>query len=502
MKRFLTAFCLVLGLLLVAPSEALAQPKHGVALRYNFYNFLTPRPDSKNIGDIWTEAKDWGIEAAYYNRVFRRTYLVVPVKFGQATFPDSSENSVVNLDLMLQHHVFNHRAIFNPFIQYGFGGLWIADNENENRDDITFNVPLGAGFDVRITRNLLFTAQTQYRPAGDRLDSWHHGVGLRFHWGDDPFEKPKDTDKDGIPDVSDQCPEVPGVPSAMGCPDRDGDSVADDNDQCPDIAGVVRLQGCPDRDNDGIADKDDQCPDQPGTAVFNGCPDSDADGIADPQDKCPREAGPLATGGCPDRDADGITDRDDACPDEKGPLATKGCPDRDGDAVADRDDACPDKAGDPMHKGCPDTDGDGVYDNDDRCVTQSGPASNFGCPEMKKEDRAKIDLAVKAVQYETGKATLLPKSKQILDDVATVLLAYPYYNLNIGGHTDNVGSDALNQTLSENRARSVFDYLVGKGVPASRMTHAGYGETQPVADNKTAAGRAANRRTQFDLFIK
>lgn len=87
----------------------------------------------------------------------------------------------------------------------------------------------------------------------------------------------KDTDGDGIPDVEDLCPDVPGPRANGGCPvltDKDGDGVSDDIDRCPDVPGPRANFGCPwpDRDRDGVADKDDQCPDLPGPATNNGCP--------------------------------------------------------------------------------------------------------------------------------------------------------------------------------------------------------------------------------------
>jgi outer membrane protein OmpA-like peptidoglycan-associated protein len=249
-------------------------------------------------------------------------------------------------------------------------------------------------------------------------------------------------------------------------------------------------------------DADDECPDVKGIAAMKGCPDTDGDGITDASDKCPREAGPAATMGCPDRDGDGITDKDDKCPGDKGPAATMGCPDRDGDGVADKDDACPDKRGDSAHKGCPDTDGDGIYDDTDRCPDKPGVAALRGCPEIKKEDKAKLERAIKLVQFETGKAVLLKKSYAVLDEVVTVMNQYSEYSLNISGHTDNVGDDKGNQDLSERRAKACYDYLASKGVAASRMASAGYGETKPVADNKTAAGREQNRRVEFELYVK
>jgi outer membrane protein OmpA-like peptidoglycan-associated protein len=87
----------------------------------------------------------------------------------------------------------------------------------------------------------------------------------------------KDTDGDGVPDIDDLCPEVPGPKENHGCPifaDKDRDGVADDIDRCPDVPGPKENFGCPwpDRDNDGVPDKDDQCPDEPGPADNHGCP--------------------------------------------------------------------------------------------------------------------------------------------------------------------------------------------------------------------------------------
>jgi outer membrane protein OmpA-like peptidoglycan-associated protein len=429
---------------------------------------------------------------------------------------------VGNVDALIQNNLFKYGAMFNPTVSLGVGSTW---NLSDSKFD--FNIPAALGLNYRLMENVYFNLQSQYRFSLDSRNGWHHSAGLVVFIG----KEKKDRDADGVTDEMDRCPDTPGLPSLMGCPDKDGDGIADIDDKCPDQPGTAALMGCPDRDGDGIADKDDDCPDEKGVAAFKGCPDTDGDGIADKDDKCPKEAGPASnmgcpvrdrdgdgitddqdacptekgpasTKGCPDRDNDGIADKDDACPDAKGTAAMKGCPDRDNDGVADKDDACPDKKGDVAHKGCPDTDGDGVYDNEDRCPDKAGPATNKGCPEIKKEDKAKVDLAVKAVQFETSKATLLASSNKVLDDVASVLLKYPEYSLSISGHTDNVGDDKMNQDLSERRAKTCFDYLVAKGVPAAKLSFAGYGETKPVAPNTTKAGRDANRRVEFDLSIK
>ena len=153
------------------------------------------------------------------------------------------------------------------------------------------------------------------------------------------------------------------------------------------------------------------------------------------------------------------------------------------------------------NQGCPfvDTDGDGVPDPDDKCPNVAGPRENQGCPEIKEEVVKKINYAAQNIYFATGKATLLSKSFKGLSEVAKILKEDAELKLAIDGHTDNVGTDNLNQKLSESRAAAVKAYLVKQGVDAGRLVSAGYGETQPVADNKTAAGRQKNRRVELKL---
>ena len=231
--------------------------------------------------------------------------------------------------------------------------------------------------------------------------------------------------------------------------DRDGDGVLDADDKCPDVAGLVSLQGCPDRDGDGIPDAEDKCPDVAGVAKYQGCP-------------------------IPDTDGDGINDELDKCPTVKGLARYQGCP-------------------------IPDTDGDGVNDEEDKCPTRVGPASNQGCPVIAKEVIEKINFAAKNVFFSTGSFKLLPKSFKSLDEVVKLMKDDETLMIDIDGHTDAQGSDESNQVLSDNRAGAVKNYLVSKGVVETRLKSAGYGETKPVADNKTAAGRAKNRRTEMTV---
>jgi outer membrane protein OmpA-like peptidoglycan-associated protein len=101
--------------------------------------------------------------------------------------------------------------------------------------------------------------------------------------------------------------------------------------------------------------------------------------------------------------------------------------------------------------------------------------------------------------FETDKFELKQESTVELDRLVTFLNKNPKVNFEITGHTDNVGTKPYNQGLSERRAKSVYDYLLSKGIAASRMTSKGYGDTKPVAENTTDKGRAKNRRTEFTI---
>ncbi|MBV6440760.1 MAG: OmpA family protein [Haliscomenobacteraceae bacterium CHB4] len=284
--------------------------------------------------------------------------------------------------------------------------------------------------------------------------------------------------------------------------DRDKDGIPDIADMCPDKAGPPKQSGCPDTDSDGVIDLKDKCPDLPGDAATGGCPDSDKDGVTDADDACPTKAGEPELKGCPDSDKDGVADHEDACPMEKGSVTAKGCPDADKDGVTDKEDACPEKKGLSANKGCPDTDGDGVFDHEDRCPEIAGVAAAKGCPEIKAEDKATLERAVKQVQFKTGEDKFLPQSYPTLDEVAALMNKYPGYSLTISGHTDNLGGAETNQSLSERRAYACYLYLMRKDVALSRMSYAGYGESRPIATNSTAAGRAQNRRVEFELYVK
>ena len=257
-----------------------------------------------------------------------------------------------------------------------------------------------------------------------------------------------------------------------GREDTDGDGVADKRDECPDHFGPASLLGCPDSDGDGVSDKNDFCPDEVGTWEMNGCPDSDGDGISDLQDSCPDQVGPVSFGGCPDTDGDGIADNYDPCPDEIGSDAMNGCPDIDGDGIADKDDACP---------GIP------------------GSLENKGCPEIEEETTDLLEQALHDVKFQAGNDVLTQSSYDILDNLAEILNNHPEYKLAIKGHTDSRGNDNGILRLSQERVDAVLQFLAERGIAGERMKATGYGETQPIADNRTAAGRATNQRVELTI---
>ena len=199
-----------------------------------------------------------------------------------------------------------------------------------------------------------------------------------------------------------------------------------------------------------------------------------------------------------DSDGDGVPDDSDRCPGTPpgAKVNAQGCePDSDGDGVVDRLDKCPGTpAGakvDPQ--GCElDSDGDGVVDRLDKCPgTRAGAKVDAtGCeiPEV---------VVLKGVNFATNSARLTPGSTATLDEAAATLIKRGDVRTEVAGHTDNRGSAARNQVLSQQRAEAVMRYLVSKGVNPANLTARGYGQNNPVADNATESGRAANRRVEL-----
>ncbi len=465
-----------------------------------------------------------------YERFLNTSFnLGFPLRIGDVDYPQSDTTSLSSMfgsaDLNLVYKLNNgyllkEEAFFAPYLFAGVGANYLSDLPDDNID---VQIPVGLGINFKLAKNIRLQTQAEYRFAAIKdYENLRYTAGLSFFFGGgDGIEKPVseieiDTDKDGINDLADDCPEQAGTAQFNGCPDSDGDDVQDANDECPNDRGPVKLKGCPDTDQDGVADKDDDCPEQQGVAANNGCPavkkDTDRDGIIDKDDKCPKERGLTRFDGCPDNDGDGTPDIEDNCPLVIGSKDLKGCPDTDKDGITDAEDKCPTTAGVPEKNGCPENMTDGTV------IISTQPVISTGVPTrpigttivttpsstgvISSEVREVLDFAMRDVKFETGSSSLKVSSYGVLEKIADIMLRYPEYGMNIEGHTDSQGDDARNQQLSEDRAKACYDYLIKKGVDQYRMTYIGLGENQPIADNTRSRGREKNRRVEFKIYIR
>jgi len=268
-------------------------------------------------------------------------------------------------------------------------------------------------------------------------------VVLGVHGMFDNAERiPPDTDHDGIIDRLDRCPTEPedkdGFEDADGCPDPDNDrdGIGDVTDKCPNDA----------EDKDGFED-DDGCPD----------PDNDKDGIVDAKDKCPNDA----------EDVDGFED-DDGCPD----------PDNDKDGFLDKDDLCPNEP-----------------------ETKNGYADEDGCPDEQQVRVVgeKIILDDR-VHFEENNAIIRSMSFGLLESVAKLVRENPgYVHIEVQGHADQRGTPEFNQKLSEDRAKSVLEFLVKHGIDRSRLSAVGFGSSKPMYEKKNQRTLFLNRRVEFQI---
>jgi outer membrane protein OmpA-like peptidoglycan-associated protein len=302
----------------------------------------------------------------------------------------------------------------------------------------------------------------------------------------------QDADKDGIKNDVDRCPHEPedidGFEDSDGCPDPDNDKdglcdpwvaaqgklgkyakACKGTDQCPnqpeDIDGFQDDDGCPDYDNDkdGVPDSLDQCPNAPedkdGFADADGCPDfdNDHDGVPDTIDKCPNEP----------EDIDGFEDAD-GCPD----------PDNDKDGIPDLVDKCPNNPetfnGYKDEDGCPDT-----------------------VPKPKKEPDFPKQQIMRGIMFNNNTAEITFDSFQWLDPIVKSLKEFPEIEIEIRGYTDALGNFAKNMQISQMRAEAVRQYFINQGIESQRVRAAGFGPGSPIADNRSAAGRAQNRRIEI-----
>ncbi|MEP1152678.1 MAG: OmpA family protein [Balneola sp.] len=379
--------------------------------------------------------------------------------------------------------IFKEDALFQPFIGSGFGGTYFLGEQESIEDELYWQVPIVAGFDIPLSEGATLELKATYNrtfsddiDANTTIDDRDHddfmivSAGLKFR-----LSGAKDSDNDGVKDKEDACINIPGTVATNGCPDDDGDGLINSQDLCPNTAGSPSNRGCADSDGDTIVDFEDACPNVAGSPEFKGCSD---------------------------KDGDKIPDGEDVCPDVKGSSTTEGCPDDDGDGIKNSVDLCPAFAGSSEFGGCPDSDKDGIVDKEDDCPTLAGIKPNKGCPEVTAEVKQKMDVIFSNLLFATNSANIDPTSLDDLDELVNIMKDDEDLRLSIEGHTDSRGNNDYNLELSKLRAEAVKQYLVNGGVSADRIGAIGYGETRPLTTNDTAQGRLKNRRVELNISYK
>ena len=366
---------------------------------------------------------------------------------------NNTEYSYTSLEGNLKLNIINDPdKNVRPFVRAGYGIARFDENLDKEgpfpSTESNYTISGGVGVDIDLNDNLSINLITTLRSKVE---------------DDTPFEVGYDHFK-----------HIVGFSYGFAFADKDRDGIRDRLDECPEDAGLKEFNGCPDSDGDGIIDGEDDCPKTPGLAKFNGCPDSDEDGIIDKEDRCPQEAGSAELEGCPDTDRDGISNPDDNCPNQAGPEENNGCPwgDKDGDGVNDNEDECPEIAG----KG------------DDGCVLI--PQSIIDWTSSEKA----------TLYFKHDSSELSDENKETLSkELAPILVEYTAIELLIEGHASLEGSEEYNYDLGLERASNVSNLLQELGVDSSSLEIVSYGETQPVGDNNTWAGRKLNRRVKIVL---
>ncbi len=425
-------------------------------------------------------SRHWSLHAAWMQGYVRPGVSARGQDAGWTLTATPPYHTLMRQPMLELEHRLSPEARFSPTLVFGVGvtkwrvidptsgaGGWFPSGDtvigydvdgNEaalSATDLTFG--FGLGLDVVLTQSLRVGLGARYQVLqGNGLDN----IGLSERWGPDHVDAntalasawagltwwfgSNDADRDGVPDKIDQCPNA--------AEDRDG---YNDGDGCPD----------PDNDGDGLLDAVDACPnlaeDFDGWRDTDGCPDldNDGDGVPDARDKCPDAA----------EDINGFQDND-------------GCPDQDTDS-----DGVPD-----LRDKCPGTEADSLVDKDGCPVAV--PVS----PDHAEYHPAPVaaDFVLDGVAFATGSAVLMTEARAQLQDIAAWAAGEPG-TIEIRGYTDASGDPEANRALSLRRAEAVRDTLVAMGLPAARLQTAGYGASDPLADNDTPEGRARNRRVEI-----
>jgi outer membrane protein OmpA-like peptidoglycan-associated protein/opacity protein-like surface antigen len=391
---------------------------------------------------------------------------------------------------------FDLRFILSPFDlngwnPYGFAGIGYLNYSVEtlpvspspNTSDLddggsTGFVPVGLGFEIALSDNLLLDISGGY--------SLTFTDNLNYYNNKDAYSEPEDNDGYYFAGIG-----LTLVSGLDGDPDKDGLLTSEEKEFGTDPDN-------PDTDGDGLKDGEEVR--TYSTDPLN--PDTDGDELTDGAEVLTHRTDPLNA----DTDGDGLIDGSEVNTHKTDPLN----PDTDGDGLKDGEELNTHKT-DPLNR---DTDADNLSDGDevmkhktnpldvdtDKGTVQDGVEVNRKSDPLNPEDdvvKMEVAIVLDGITFELNKAEITPESEKTLNKALNTLQMHPEITVEISGHTDNSGSDAYNQTLSEKRANAVKGWLVGKGIKADRITTVGFGESKPRVANDSDSNRRLNRRIEF-----
>lgn len=395
----------------------------------------------------------------------------------------------------------------NPYVFVGAGAMvyrrkdWQHNLIPDDKNNVTYVVPVGVGFDAFLSKDVALTLNAGYRAFGDQVDFIEKGslngaltaaLGIKWFLGTSESD---DEDNDGLTNAQER-----RFGTDPKNPDTDGDGLSDGDEVKKYRTNPLRS----DTDGDGLSDGDE-------VLKYHTDPlkwDTDGDGLSDGDEVLKYHTDPLKV----DTDGDGLSDGDEVLKYHTDPLKY----DTDGDGLSDGDEVLKYRT-DPLKA---DTDGDGLsdgeevlkYHTDPLKVDTDGGGVNDGAevkagtnPLVPSDDKPAgvIQLQkgraviLEGVNFPSGSAMLTPGSEVTLLKALQALESQPGINVEITGFTDDLGGLIQNENLSLRRAESVKSWLVRHGISASRLTTRGKGPREPIAPNDSAEGRAKNRRIEF-----
>lgn len=483
-------------------------------------------PDTEFDKDL--KAPDASFKLSYLARVYLRIELIkqaiegeIGAGYGSYTGSDFSNSEyktdIIPLDLRIILSPFNLSAI-NPYVYGGIGILRykvksfpntsdprnISPNQSDLKDaDWSAFIPVGLGFELRLSDNLnldlnggytytltdnlnYYNNIDAYPGASTVYDGYYQAtIGLNFVSGSGNT----DEDLDGLTKKVEK--ELGTDPENS---DTDGDGLKDGDEV--NIYKTNPLNA--DSDGDGLKDGDEVNKYNSNPAVA----DSDGDGINDGEEVNQYKTDPTKA----DTDSDGLTDYEEIFTYKTDPLK----PDTDGEGLKDGDEVKIYKT-DPLKI---DTDGDGLYDGEEvlkhktnplKTDTDGGTVDDLkeimrGTNPLDPNDdviKVGVPIVLEGVTFESNKANITPESAEILRSALKTMQTYPDIQVEISGHTDNVGSKRANEKLSQRRADAVRTWLIDRGIEAGRIVAKGYGSELPMVPNDTPENKRKNRRIEF-----